>query len=257
MISLLSPGEPPAVEIVCANGHSAYFLTCDHAGNRIPEKLGTLGLSAVDRRRHIAWDIGAAGVARRLAVRLDAFLILQAYSRLVIDCNRSPEWPSAIAKISEQTEIPGNLSVSAEEAEARRREIFAPYQDRIAAELDARAAIGRPTILATIHSFTPEYLGVKRPWHVGVLYNRDTRLAHILLDLLRKSGNLVVGDNEPYSVADLSDYTIPVHGERRGIPHVEIEIRQDLIEGEAGQGEWAERLAGLLTLAAGLLTVGI
>jgi len=212
----------------------------------VPHKLGSLGVSAADMERHIAWDIGAADVAIRLAAALDAFAILQTYSRLVIDCNRRPGIPASIVRISESTRIPGNEIVTVEEAAARDREIFRPYHDRIRTELDTRQAQGRPTILISVHSFTPRFHGNQRPWHAGVLYNRDARLASELLRRLRADPGLVIGDNEPYSVGDTTDYTIPEHGERRGLPHVGIELRQDLISAEAGQREWAERLARAL-----------
>jgi predicted N-formylglutamate amidohydrolase len=196
--------------------------------------------------RHIAWDIGAADVAIRLAAALDAFAILQTYSRLVIDCNRRPGIPASIVRISEATRIPGNEVVTVEEAAAREREIFRPYHDRIRTELDTRQAQGRLAMLISVHSFTPRFHGNQRPWHAGVLYNRDARLAGELLRHLRAEPGLVIGDNEPYSVGDTTDYTIPEHGERRGLPHVGIELRQDLIGTEAGHIEWAERLARAL-----------
>jgi predicted N-formylglutamate amidohydrolase len=196
--------------------------------------------------RHIAWDIGAADVAIRLAAALDAFAILQTFSRLVIDCNRRPGIPASIVRISESTRIPGNEVVTVEEAAAREREIFRPYHDRIRTELDTRQAQGRPTMLISVHSFTPRFHGNQRPWHAGVLYNRDPRLAGELLRRLRAEPGLVIGDNEPYSVGDTTDYTIPEHGERRGLPHVGIELRQDLISTEASQSEWTERLARAL-----------
>jgi predicted N-formylglutamate amidohydrolase len=247
--SLLFPDEPPACTTLGMPGSLPFLLVCDHAGNRIPRRLGTLGVSESERQRHIAWDIGAAGVVRHMAARLGAFAILQSYSRLVIDCNRDPRVPTSIATISEDTPIPGNENLSQEEREKRIAEIYRPYHDRIAAELDRRRAAGIPTLLVAIHSFTPVYRGVARPWHAGMLYNRDNRLAQTMIELLRAEGGLVVGDNQPYAVSDESDYTIPVHAEKRGLPYGEIEIRQDLIADEAGQAEWAERIARLLTIA--------
>jgi predicted N-formylglutamate amidohydrolase len=199
--------------------------------------------------RHIAWDIGIAAVGRRLSRLLDAAVILQTYSRLVIDCNRDPNVPSSIPEISETTEIPGNRGLGKEARAARVEAIFRPYHNTIAAALDRRAAETRESVLVALHSFTPEFKGVSRPWQVAVLFNHDRRLAHSLAELLRAEGNLFVGENEPYAVSDLTDYTVPVHGERRGLPHVEIEIRQDLIADSAGQKEWAERLARLLPTA--------
>lgn len=241
--TLLQPDEPPAVTVMRADGKSDFFFTCEHAGNRIPRRLGTLGLGPKDLGRHIAWDIGAKAVSEGLSDRLDATLVCQTYSRLVIDCNRSPDVPAAILAVSEATEVPGNQKVSPREAAARTREVFHPYHDRIEALLDQRAASGRTSILVTLHSFTPSYHGVTRPWHIGLLYNRDARLAKAMFEVLANEPDLCVGDNEPYAVEDESDYTVPVHGERRGIPHIEIEIRQDLIEHAEGQREWADRLA--------------
>lgn len=246
---LLDAGEPPPVQVLREDGGSSIVLTADHAGRIIPRRLGVLGLPEGELTRHIAWDIGIAGVAERLSAALDAPAVLQAYSRLVIDCNRDPAVPSSIPELSEATAIPGNHGLSAGERAARRREVFDPYHARIAALLDARQAAGRRTVLVALHSFTPSYLGEGRPMHAALLYNRDPRLSHILLRLLRAEQGLVVGDNAPYSVSDLTDYTVPVHAERRGLPYAEIEIRQDLIEHDDGQAAWASRFARLLRAA--------
>ena len=251
--AILGPDEPPAVSVERIGGESAFFLTCDHASNRIPRRLGTLQLDSEHLERHIAWDVGAAGVARGLSDRLDATLILQNYSRLIIDCNRSPGVDSSIPVVSEATPIPGNEAIHPDHARARAREIFHPYHDRIAAELNARHELARPTVLVAVHSFTPVFHGKARPWEIGVLYNRDRRLAQVLLEQLAAETDLQVGDNEPYTVNDASDYTIPIHGERRGILHVEIEIRQDLIESISEQEQWAELLARLLSNSLGRL----
>lgn len=256
-VRLLAPDEPPPVVVEHADGRSPFLLTADHAGNRLPRRLGDLGLDAIERERHIAWDIGIAEVSRRLADRLDAFLILQTYSRLAIDCNRSPEVASSIVTLSELTPIPGNHDLDPRNRDLRVREIFQPYHDRIVAELDRRLRAARRTVLVVMHSFTPVFKGAARPWHIGVLYNRDPRYGRILLDLLRAEGDLVVGDNEPYAISDESDYTLPVHGERRGIPHVELEVRQDLIDNDTGQRAWADRLARLLPIAYNRLVSGL
>ena len=247
--SLLNPDEPPAYCVEHEQGHSPFFLICDHAGRLIPRKLQDLGVAPGDLQRHIAWDIGAAEVARNLADLLDAFVILQNYSRLVIDCNRPIGSPTSIASSSEFTAIPGNENVTPAAAAAREREVFRPYHERIRAELDARQARGQRSVLVSIHSFTPVFGGVARPWHAGVLYQRDQRLAGPVLNLLRQDPMLVIGDNEPYAVSDATDYAIPEYGERRGLLHVEMEIRQDLIADESGQDEWAQRLARVLTSA--------
>ena len=248
---LLADDEPAPVTVHNEAGRSPFLLVADHAGMRIPRALGTLGVSDSERARHIGWDIGIAGVSRRLADALDARLIQQNYSRLVIDCNRPPGSETSMPVISELTPIPGNVDLSEADKAARIAEIFRPYHDAIETELERRKQSGLPVALISMHSFTPSFKGVARPWHAGVLYNRDTRVAHILRDLLQAETGLTVGDNEPYSVTDHSDYTIPMHGERRGLHHIAIEIRQDLIAEEPGQIEWAERLARLLPLAYG------
>jgi predicted N-formylglutamate amidohydrolase len=249
LIRLLHADEPDPARVLRAHGPSDFLLAADHAGRAIPRRLGTLGLPPHELTRHIAWDIGIAGVTERLSEALDAAAVLQRYSRLVIDCNRGHDAGSSIPTVSETTEIPGNRGLLAAERAARQREIFAPYHARIRELLDARQHDGRRTVLIALHSFTPVFKGERRAVEAGVLYNRDPRLAHILLDLLRGEGEFEVGDNAPYAVSDTTDYTIPMHGERRGIPHVEIEIRQDLIADEAGQAAWALRLARLLPAA--------
>ena len=246
---LLGEGDPAPARVLRPAGASEFFLTGDHAGRAIPKQLGKLGLPASELERHIAWDIGIAGVTEQLAQALDATAVLQAYSRLVIDCNRHPGWASSIPQISELTAIPGNETIRPAEREARRREIFLPYHRQIAELLERRKTAGRRTVLVAMHSFTPVFKGETRSIDIGVLYNRDARLAHIMLDLLRAEGDLAVGDNAPYAITEASDYTVPVHGEGGGLAHVEIEIRQDLIGEPAGQAAWAARRARLLPLA--------
>jgi predicted N-formylglutamate amidohydrolase len=233
---------PPVVEENSA-GRSPFLLTCDHYGRLVPRALGDLGVPASEWERHIAWDIGIAGVAERLSQALDAHLVAQRYSRLVIDCNRPPDAPSSIPLISEATTIPGNDGLTRQEALARRQSIFEPYHARIAAIIDARLQRSMPTVLVSLHSFTPVYAGIARPWHIGTLYQHDRKLPPLLLQLFRAEPDLVVGDNEPYAVSDATDYTIPVHGEARGLMNTGIEIRQDLIADQSGQQQWADRLA--------------
>src|SRR5476649_359652 len=248
--SLLLDGAdvPPVLEDNTI-GPSPFLLTCDHYGRALPRVLGDLGLPAAELERHIAWDIGIAGVADALSKHLNAHLIAQRYSRLVIDCNRPPGAPSSIPRISEATTIPGNEGLTRDATEARRQAIFDPYHRRIAETIDRRLREGMPTVLVSLHSFTPVYAGIARPWHIGTLYHRDTRLPPLLLKLLRGEADLVVGDNEPYAVSEETDYTIPVHGEARGLMNSGIEIRQDLIEDQAGQTQWADRLARIFAAA--------
>src|ERR1700681_3533696 len=246
--SLLLGSEdvPPILEHNAA-GRSPFLLTCDHYGRLIPRMLGDLGLPAAELTRHIAWDPGIAGVAEALSKHLDAHLIAQRYSRLVIDCNRPPDALSSIPRISEATVIPGNEALARDAIEARRRAVFDPYHRRIGEVIGRRLRGGIPTVLVSLHSFTPVYAGIVRPWHIGTLYHRDTKLPPRLLKLLRAETDLVVGATEPYAVSDETDYTIPVHGEARGLMNTGIEIRQDLISDSAGQIEWAERLARIFS----------
>jgi predicted N-formylglutamate amidohydrolase len=243
---LLSREDVPPVHEDNAAGSSPFLLTSDHYGRLIPRILGDLGLPESELTRHIAWDIGIAGVADALSKHLDAHLIAQRYSRLVIDCNRPPHAPSSIPRISEATVIPGNEGLARDAIEARHQQIFDPYHRRIADVIEQRLRDRRPTVLVALHSFTPVYAGIARPWHIGTLYHRDTKLPPLLLKLLRAEADLVVGDNEPYAVSDETDYTIPVHGEARGLMNSGIEIRQDLIADPAGQASWADRLARIL-----------
>ncbi|USJ01644.1 N-formylglutamate amidohydrolase [Xanthomonas prunicola] len=243
---LLGADDPAPFTVHNPQAASPWLLIADHAGQRVPARLANLGLPQFELDRHIGWDIGIAQVTRLLAEALDAFAIAQTYSRLVIDCNRPDGAASRIPDISDGTSIPANLALTGADRQQRIDAIFAPYQARIAAELDARAQRAQPTLLVSMHSFTPVMAGNARPWHAGVLYHRDTRLAHRLLDALRAEPELVVGDNQPYAVSDATDYAIPVHGEGRGLLHVELEIRQDLIAEAAGQQAWAARLARIL-----------
>jgi predicted N-formylglutamate amidohydrolase len=239
---LLAPDEPPPFVERRRQGRSNFVIVVDHAGRRIPRCLGDLGLPQLELQRHIAWDIGALAVAEQVAAALDAPLVAQNYSRLVIDCNRDPRVATSIPTMGESIEIPGNIGLSGDEVAARRAEIFDPYHSHVRALLDERSAAGRPTILVAQHSMTNIFKGVRREMHAAVLYNRDRRFAGLMLDMLRLGADLLIADNEPYFVSDETDYTIPHHGEARGLPHVEIEIRQDLVGDDAGQAEWARRI---------------
>ena len=239
--------NPAAVTVENAAGRSPILLICEHASSYMPQDYADLGLAPEDRLRHIAWDIGAAELARQLSARLDAPLFLAGYSRLLIDCNRPPGAPSSIPTRSEETDIPGNHGLSADEIARRTAQYFTPFQDRIAAFLDARTA---PCIIIGVHSFTPVFRGERRIWHVGVLTGEAVTLRARLIAGLSADPALIVGDNEPYRIEVEEDYTVPVHGDARGIPAALIEVRQDLLGDAEGIAEWTARLAPVLAEAA-------
>lgn len=239
--ALLAPDEPPPLEIINGEGRGSAVLLCDHASRRIPRRLGNLGLDPVALSEHIAWDPGAAAVARHLSARLDAPLVLSGYSRLVIDCNRPLHSPGSIAEQSAGVRIPGNQRLSPVQRATRIHELFRPYHDAIGRLLDGRS--NRATALLSIHSFTPVLNGEVRPWRVGISHWRDRRLATLLLGALCRDRDLRVGDNEPYPIEEDIDYTIPLHGDGRGLPSVMIEMRQDGLRSPGAAAAWALRLA--------------
>ena len=243
----------PAVTTENEAGTSPYVLLCEHASNYIPARYADLGLHGPDLRRHIAWDIGAADVSRLLSRRLDAPLFLSGYSRLLIDCNRPLLTPTSIPTRSEDTEIPGNHGLTADERQRRADAYFTPFHKRITAALDRRARAGARTIVVGMHSFTPVFRGVARPWHAGVLYAAAVPFGRALVGRLAADPGLNVGDNQPYQISPDTDYTVPIHGDRRGISAALIEVRQDLIDSEAGVEEWGERLATALAEVAASL----
>ncbi|MFZ5678061.1 MAG: N-formylglutamate amidohydrolase [Pseudomonadota bacterium] len=244
--------DPPAAETVNPDGTSPYVLLCEHASNHIPARYGRLGLAESELARHIAWDIGVAPIARALSRALDAPLVLSGYSRLLIDCNRPVGVPTSIPEISESTSIPGNLDLDAEERQRRADEFYWPFQKAVAQVLDRRQAAGKRSIVFGVHSFTPVFKGFQRPWHAGILYRKSKAYGEALVAALQEPGLTVVA-NEPYRIDDESDQTVPVHGEARGLDAVLIEIRQDLIADDAGQAQWAKRLAPALQAAADAL----
>jgi predicted N-formylglutamate amidohydrolase len=221
------------------------ILLCDHAENRIPEGYGTLGMGQEDISRHIAYDIGAAPVTEILAQLLGVPALITRFSRLLIDPNRGIDDPTLVMQISDGVIVPGNIGVDQAEIERRIRRFYAPYHEAIDAVIDGAIAAGRPPVLISIHSFTQAWKSVPRPWHVGVLWDKDPRLAEPLLNEFRGLPGIVVGDNLPYS-GELKGDTLYQHGTQRGLAHALIEVRQDLILGEEGQREWAERLAEVL-----------
>lgn len=243
---MLAPDEPPPFELIDGSADPPVIVVCDHASNRIPRALDGLGLDEHYLHDHIAWDIGAAGVARRLAARCSAFGVISAYSRLVVDLNRSPEDVTAFPPISDGILVPGNVGLDAAAKLARTRALFYPYHDAIEALIEARSRDDCVPVLLGVHSFTPRFHRTERPWHVGVLWDKDPRIALPLLRALRAHAELTIGDNEPYSGRHPADYSIDTHGEARGLAHAGIEIRQDLIVEERGQARWAEILGDAL-----------
>jgi predicted N-formylglutamate amidohydrolase len=241
--SLLDSDEPPSFAVINPRAGSVFVLTCDHASALIPRQLNQLGLAQEALARHIAFDLGAAEVTTQLAERLDGWAILQNYSRLVIDCNRPLQAADSIVATSDGTAIPGNQALQQEDILRRQATLFLPYHQRISDELDGRRQRSLPIVLVAIHSFTPMLAGRRRPWQAGILYHRDDRVARIMLQSLRAQDGAVIGDNEPYSMSDGTDFTIPVHGEQRGLPHVEVELRQDLTVSDESRSDWVERLA--------------
>jgi predicted N-formylglutamate amidohydrolase len=248
-MTLLAPDERTVAVVRNAGAASPFLLLGDHAGREIPRALGDLGLPAAERRRHIAWDIGVAGLGEALSAALGATFIRQRFSRLVIDCNRDPARADAIPEVSDATTVPGNLALPAAQRMARVAEVAGPYHAVIAAELDARAALGRPTTLVSLHSFTPRMGGFDRPWRFGVLHAEDSRFSRAVLAHLRASeGAGLVGDNQPYRMDEV-DFTIPHHARPRGLDYLELEVRQDLLARPAGRRRIALRLARLLPQA--------
>ena len=244
-------GDPEPVGAQNEAGGSNLVLIGDHAGRAIPARLGDLGLCAADLDRHIAWDIGVAGLGAALSRKLDAVFIQQRFSRLVIDCNRAPGVGGSIAAVSDGSVVPGNQTLGPQDRRARVEEVFQPYQDRIAQVLDDRQARRQPTILVSLHSFTPSLGGAPRPWRFGVLHRGDSAFSRAVLAVLRADWAEEAGDNQPYAM-DGIDYTIPFHADARGLDYLELEVRQDLIATAEGQAEMAGVVASVLSRALAL-----
>lgn len=244
--TLLLPGDPAPYSVLNPGGRAPLVIICDHAGRAIPQVLGDLGLPPAVRDQHIAWDIGIARTAATLARELDAPAVLAGYSRLVIDCNRRLDDPTSIAQESDRIPIPGNRGLDPAQRAARADEIFRPYHGAVAATLDAKLAAGQVPVLLSLHSFTPVMNGFRRPWHFGVLWNRDPRLPVPLMAALAQLPDVCVGDNEPYSGRDEHGYSVVAHGEARRLAHALIEIRQDLISDDDGVALWAGKLLQVL-----------
>ncbi|MCZ6590544.1 MAG: N-formylglutamate amidohydrolase [Alphaproteobacteria bacterium] len=246
---LLHSGEPLPYELYNERAGGRLLLVCDHGSNRVPDSLEMLGLSDAELARHIGWDIGAADVTYRLSDRLGAPAVLASYSRLVIDCNRALDHPGLILAESDHTLVPGNVGLSETQRQSRVDEFFEPYHAAIADQIERMRVLcgpGEAPVAVSIHSFTPVFDGIERPWHVGVLWNIDPRLAEPLIARLREDNDLIVGDNEPYSAREGFGHTLETQGDGNGLANALIEIRQDLIDTHPGAAEWAERLAVVL-----------
>lgn len=233
-----------AFEIINPDGDPRFLFLCDHASNALPGRYGTLGLGEAELERHIAWDIGAGDVVRHLSATFGAPAVLALYSRLVIDLNREPVDPTLVMQISDGAIIPGNRNVDNAEREYRLTHFFDPYHEAITAEIDRALAAKQVPLLVSVHSFTHTWKTFQRPWHIGLLWDRDNRAIKPLKAALERDADLVIGDNLPYS-GELKGDCLYTHGTLRGLPHILIEIRQDLIETADGVEKWA----GILEVA--------
>lgn len=243
---ILGPSDPPPFDHFNWDGGAPILLLCDHASNRIPQRLNSLGLEHAELRRHIGWDIGAAELTKLLAGRLDCPALLANFSRLVIDNNRTPDDPTSTPEISDGVIVPGNHGLSSAERLARHDEIFRPYHQEIDRKISALMAAGTVPMVLSIHSFTPIMRGEERPWHVSVLWRTDPRLPHAILRHLRTKPAVCAGDNVPYSAHDGYGYTVECHAEPQGLAHALLEVRQDLIDTPAGVEQWGSLLSEVL-----------
>jgi predicted N-formylglutamate amidohydrolase len=243
--TLIGPGDPPPFTLVNAEATRPILLVCDHASRMISRSLGTLGLDAEALSRHIAWDIGAAELARRLADRLEAPAVLAGYSRLVIDLNRQPGDPQSILEISDGIVIPGNVGLAPEEQEARAEAFHWPYHHAVDQAFARLRRAGPEPLFFSVHTFTPSLGGEDRFWDLGVLWNRDPRIAVPLVEILRERAHLHVGDNQPYDGKEIA-YTLNLHAGSAGLAHCAVEVRQDHCESAAKLDEFADLLADSL-----------
>ena len=252
---LLSPGDPPPYRVLNPSGSARILLTCDHASWAIPRSLAGLGLEDEELQRHIGWDPGAAQLTLRLSELLDAPAVLSGYSRLVIDCNRTPGTSDSILPASDGTTVPGNATLGRDDARRRELELFRPYHQAIGRMLDRlRRESGTGPAFVAVHTFTPCLNGFRRPWHLGVLWDRDTPLARPLISEFRRVPDLIVGDNEPYSGTDQIGYSRAQHASRAGLPYVLLEVRSDLLSTSSEVSSYASMIATALDSA--LATLG-
>lgn len=248
---LIDPGDPPPFMTYNDHGQAPVLLVADHASPFFPAAMNQLGLADWVLEKHVAWDIGSDRLTRFLADELDAQAVLAGFSRLIVDPNRRLDDPTAFVQVSDGIAVPGNLDLDERQKELRVRSFFQPYHDAIAAKLGDFAARGVTPAFLSIHTCTPVFDRIVRPWHVGVMWDRDPRIAAPLIERLGASGEVCVGDNEPYSGRHPHDFTVDFHAERVGLPHVGIEVRQDLVDQEDGARRWAgvlaEALRGILS----------
>jgi len=244
--SILGRDEPAPFSILDVEPAYPALLVCDHASNRVPARLQQLGASAADLETHFAVDIGAANVTRAMSGRMGLPAVLAGYSRLVVDCNRRLDDPSAFPACFEELIVPGNQGLTHDERQLRADTLYWTYHRAVRDQLQALEARAAAPALIAIHSFTPTLNGAPRPWHIGILWDKDPRIPVPLLEALRAERGIVVGDNEPYSGKHPHDFTIDYHAEEAGLAHVSIEIRQDLIASRAGASHWAGILAEAL-----------
>lgn len=252
--AIISKQDGDPVEAVNLDGESDIVLICEHAANRIPRALGDLGLDAETLQSHIAWDPGAAELARRMSDLLDAPLFLQRFSRLVYDCNRPLDTESAVPPRSEVYDIPGNAGLSEAERKARQEAVYLPFRDTVAAFIRKRIAAGRPPAVITVHTFTPVYLGQQRDTELGILHDADARLADAILSLMAGANDLLVARNQPYGPEDGVTHTLKVQALGHGLPNVMFEVRNDLVADAAQQRAMAERLSDATTTALATLS---
>lgn len=238
----LPDDEQVAFDVVEGNWTAGILLVCDHARNSIPAEYENLGLPAAELERHIAYDIGMEALTRRLAAMMSVPAVLSTYSRLLIDPNRGEDDPTVLMRLSDGAIVPGNRYADQNEKQRRLSLYHRPYHQAISASIDHMMAIGQSPILISLHSFTPIWRGFVRPWHAGVLWDRDDRVAEPLIAALKEGGDLIVGDNEPYT-GELTGDTMNRHGTCRGISHALLEVRQDLVADNAAVEHWAARLA--------------
>jgi predicted N-formylglutamate amidohydrolase len=243
---LIGPGDPPPYSTYNDHGQAPLLLVADHASPYFPAAMHQLGLADWVLERHVAWDIGSDQLTRFLADELDAQAVLAGFSRLIVDPNRRLDDPTAFIEVSDGIAIPGNLDLDEEQKSLRAQCFFKPYHDAIAARLERYHSRGIVPAFIAVHTCTPVFDRVVRPWHVGIMWDRDPRIAVPLMENLRRMDGICIGDNEPYSGRHPHDFTIDFHAEPAGLPHVGIEVRQDLVSDEDGARKWAGILAHAL-----------